>query len=166
MSLSAHTKTNTKVSEHFSIEEIIHSDKAIELGLRNIPDPQAVLVIEKTAQAMERVRAALGNNPIKINSWYRSPKVNTAVGSKSTSQHMKGEAVDFICPAFGSPLDICRKLIQLQDLIRFDQLILEHTWVHISFAITTGQSRCQVLSLLSNHKYAVGLTTKKGVPYV
>lgn len=151
-----------KLSEHFTIAEAVYSDKAIELGIKNNPSKDVLWVMEKTANSMERVRAALGNNSIKVNSFYRSPAVNAAVGSKSTSQHLLGEAVDFICPAFGTPVEICRKLISLHELIRFDQLILEHSWVHISFAIASGANRNQVISLLSTGGYANGLTDKNG----
>lgn len=152
-----------KLSEHFTIAEAVYSDKAIELGINNSnPSRDVLWIMEKTASCMERVRAALGNKSIHVNSFYRSPKLNAAVGSKSTSQHLLGEAVDFICPAFGTPVEICRKLIELKDLIRFDQLILEHSWVHISFAIASGANRGQVISLLSTGGYANGLTDKNG----
>lgn len=157
------TPAGLKLSEHFTIAEAVHSDKAVELGIDNIPSRDVLWVMEKTAICMERVRASLSNLPISVSSFYRSPEVNAAVGSKSTSQHLLGEAVDFICPAFGTPVEICRKLIELHDLIRFDQLILEHSWVHISFAIAPRSNRNQVLSLLSTGGYANGLTNKNGV---
>lgn len=156
---------DSKLSQHFSLKEAIKSEKAVALKVHNIPNVATFNVMEKTAACMERVRAALDNKAIKVNSWYRGPEVNAAVGSKSTSQHLKGEAVDFVCPAFGTPLEICRKLIELKDLIRYDQLILEHSWVHISFAITSRNSRSQVLSLLATGGYSTGLTDKLGKPY-
>ena len=112
---------------------------------------------------MEKVRAFLGK-PISVSSWYRCLQLNREIGSKDTSQHTKAEAVDFICPAFGTPTDICKLLVANKDLIRFDQLILEHTWVHISWNSVPGsQQRGQVLSLLKDKTYAVGLTDKNGV---
>lgn len=157
--------TQTKLSDHFTLAEAVHSDTAIAKNISNVPPIETILVMGKTAVCMERVRAALGNKSITINSWYRSPALNTALGSKSTSQHLRGEAVDFTCEGFGTPLDICNKLIELKSLIRFDQLILEHTWVHISFAIPPRINKGQVLSLLSSGGYAIGLTDKKGNPY-
>lgn len=154
----------TKLSEHFSFAEACYSDTATAQGIANIIPPQVIPVVEKTAIGMERVRAALGNKAIHINSWYRSSALNKAVGSKPSSQHIAGEAVDFICPDFGTPVSICKKLIELKDLIRFDQLIMEGTWVHISFAISTGKPRNQVLSLLRNGNYAQGITDKQGHP--
>ena len=86
-----------------------------------------------TAANLEKVRELL-NHPIIISSGYRSPAVNRAVGGAATSAHTKGWAVDFICPGFGSPVQVVEKL-KSSDLI-FDQIIEEGTWVHISFAPT------------------------------
>ena len=119
-----------------------------------------------TATGMERVRAILGNKSIHINSWYRSSALNLIVGSKPTSQHRKGEAVDFTCAAFGTPLEVCKLLVANRELIKFDQLILEHSWIHISFVIPDVVPRNQVLSLLESGGYATGLTTQKGIAYV
>lgn len=151
-----------QITEHFTVAEVQHSGYAITHRLANIPPPELDITIAHTAQCMERVRAALGNKGISVTSWYRSPVVNAAVGSKPTSQHILGEAVDFTCPAFGEPVDICRKLIELQDLIRFDQMILEPTWVHISFTLSGTKPRGQVLSLLTTGGYAKGLTDMRG----
>lgn len=150
------------ITENFSVKETQHSGYAITHNIPNIPPPELDCAIKHTADAMERVRAALGNNSIRITSWYRSPRVNRAVGSSPTSQHTKGEAVDFTCAGYGTPLEICKRLIELKDLIRFDQLILEPSWVHISFTLSNSKPRGQVLSLLTGGKYASGLTDMKG----
>lgn len=155
---------NTMLSEHFSIAEATSSATAARNGIHNAIPAEVMPSIIKTALGMERVRAALGNKPITVNSWYRCPELNKAVGSKPRSQHIAGEAIDFICPAFGSPVSIAKELIKHKDLIRFDQLILEHNWIHISFAISTGKPRNQVLSLLRSGGYATGLTDRQGHP--
>lgn len=152
------------LTEHFSWKEVVHSDTAIAHGIDNTPPDILELVLEHTADCMERVRAALNNNPIDVSSWYRSLQVNPLVGSNNlTSQHPRGEAVDFTCSTFGTPFAICKQLIALHELIRFDQLILEHSWVHISFTLSGTKPRNQVLSLLETGGYAQGLTDKKGV---
>jgi hypothetical protein len=152
----------TQLTEHFTLEEAqITNHRTID----NTAPMVIIPVLMKTAVGMERVRACLEDKAIMINSWYRCPPLNIAVGSSPTSQHPKGEAVDFICPAYGSPLKIVRKLAENKILIRFDQLILEHTWVHISFnSNPDGKQRGQVLTLLSNKNYAQGITDKNGVP--
>lgn len=152
------------LSDNFTLEEGTSSATATEHGIDNTPSIDTLEVMYKSATKLEKVRALL-DKPIHVNSWYRCPELNTAVGSKNTSQHIKGEAIDFVSPAFGTPLDICNIIIANKDLIGFDQLILEHTWVHISFSILSGAPRGQVLSLLTGGKYAVGLTDADGKPY-
>ena len=154
-----------QLSDHFTLEEATESITADRYNYDNTP-PSAVLDnMRTTAVRMEKVRSVLGDRPIKVTSWYRSRQVNVAAGSKATnSQHISGEAVDFKCYSYGSPYQICKILIANRDFIRFDQLILEHSWVHISFAILTRKPRGQVISLLANGDYAPGLTDKMGIP--
>lgn len=153
-----------KLSAHFSLEEATISGTAIKLGLDNTPGLIELERMKQTAARMEIVRVLL-KGPITVSSFFRSPEVNRAVGSSDRSQHRFGEAVDFNCTSFGTPVEICKKLIAHKHIVKFDQLILEHSWVHISFAIRTGKPRGQVLSLLLKNKYAVGLTNVYGVPY-
>lgn len=152
------------LSAHFTLAEATRSAKAETLNILNIAPTSVIATMRQTAMEMEVVRATLGF-PLTVNSWFRCAALNHAVGSKDTSQHRVGEAVDFICTQFGTPLDICRTIIKHQDQIPFDQLILEHSWVHISFSILNGKPRGQVLSLLSSGGYALGLTDPKGTPY-
>lgn len=152
------------LSDHFSLEEAVLSQTAQRNKIPNVPSDAIVSVMIRTAKSLERVRALLGV-PLTVSSWYRSPEVNHAVGGVQNSQHLTGEAVDFIAYGYGSPADICRQIIRYPELVTFDQLILEHTWVHISFSANpTVQNRKMILSLLSSGHYATGLTDKEGVP--
>ncbi len=150
------------LSDHFSLAEAqVTSHRDID----NFVPFALIPVVMKTALGMEKVRLLLGGNPISINSWYRNPELNLRVGGSKNSQHMKGEAVDFICPKFGSPQEIVKELMQHSLLLRYDQLIYEHTWVHISWnSIPGAKQRNQVLTLLSKGGYATGLTDKQGKP--
>lgn len=155
----------TFLTTNFTFEEVTKTSTGSRLGLDNSLPPELEAAVRNTAKGMEQVRYAVGSKPISVDSWYRSPTVNAAVGSKSTSQHTKGEAVDFICPAYGSPTEICKALLGYKNYIKWDQLILEHTWIHISWnSDPAGVQRGQVLSLLSNGSYSIGLTDKNGVP--
>ena len=152
-----------QLSEHFSLAEATFSSTAERLGIDNTVVPSNVLAQAiNTAQHMELVRSIL-NQPISVDSFIRSLPLNRALGSKDTSQHLLGEAVDFICPEFGTPLDIARAIISSG--LTFDQLILEHTWVHISFKSLSSENRNNVLSLLQTGGYANGLTDKFGKDY-
>lgn len=149
------------ISEHFSWQE---AQITLHREIDNYVPDLIIPSIQNTARFMERVRALLGNVPISVSSWYRCPDLNKLVGGSIHSQHMTGEAVDFICPKFGTPLEICKHLQNYKELLRFDQLILEHTWVHISFpSVPNAIPKLQVLTLLQNKRsYAQGLTDLKG----
>ena len=82
------------------------------------------------AATLERVRGLLGNSPIRISSAYRCKELNRAIGSGDTSAHVLGYAVDFTCPIFGTPKEVAQEIAASS--IKFDQLIYEGTWIHLS----------------------------------
>lgn len=152
------------VSEHFTLNEVVSSEKAHSLGIDNsLVNELLYPAIQRTALGLEKIRTVLHNVGIHVNSWYRCPTLNAAVGSRQTSQHLRGQAVDFTAAGFGTPLEVCKAIVKSVDLIRYDQLIFEHTWVHVSFCNVGEVPRRQVLTLLANGKYAAGLTDKFGV---
>ena len=116
------------LSTNFTLEELTTTSHR---GLDNTPNEEQLANLTHTAWQMEIVRHLLGDVPIHINSAFRSDAVNNAVGGSKTSAHSLGHAVDFICPKFGTPIDIAQKIAASG--LRFDQLIYEQTWVHISF---------------------------------
>ena len=119
-----------KLSPNFTLAEFTNSQTALRRGISNTPDESIIKTLIQTAEKMEAVRTLLGH-PISVNSAYRSPRLNAAIGGSTTSDHMTGHAVDFVCHGFGSPIEICKAIVQ-SDII-FGQLIYEGTWVHISF---------------------------------
>ena len=136
-------------SRYFSLDELTFSDTAVRLHIDNTPPASIVEVLRDTAQRLDQVRDLLGK-PINIVSGYRSPQLNTAMGGQTNSDHTTGRGVDFISRGFGAPLQICQKIIAAG--IKFDQLIQEGTWVHISF---DPKMRNQVLTAT----YANGVTS-------
>lgn len=118
------------LSQNFTMEEFLASQAATRQNIANIPPPDVVPNLWALAAHLEPVRALLGH-PLIISSGYRSPKLNAAVGGARDSAHMKGCAADFICPQYGTPYQVASKI--LGSGIKFDQLIMEGTWVHISF---------------------------------
>ena len=120
------------LSAHFSYNEGVHSDKAVELGLNNFPSAEVLENMTQAAQQLEIVRSYLAQ-PVSVDSWYRSPEVNAAVGGVSNSAHLDGWAIDFTCSQFGTPEDIVKFIVSTG--VKFDQCIVENnSWVHISFA--------------------------------
>lgn len=132
-----------QMSEHFSLAEMTVSANAVRLGLSNDPPPEILARLKIVAAHMERVREALGGKPIRITSCYRSAAVNRAAGGAKTSAHLEGWAVDFVCPTFGTPIEVAMRLAKSG--LTYDQLIHEHgVWVHISF---DPKSRGQKLTI-------------------
>lgn len=125
--------SNPKLSPHFNYKEATYSDTAVAKNIDNVPNYVQLESMKFTALRMEGVRQLLGSNAITITSWFRSHELNIAIKGALKSQHSNGEAVDFRCPAFGTPEEICRHLLANKAIVKYDQLILEPTWVHISF---------------------------------
>lgn len=118
------------LTRHFSLEEFTSSTVAANKGIDNAPPPNVLQNLRLMAQRLETVRSLLVQ-PIVITSGYRSQRLNAAVGGAPTSAHLTGWAADFVAPKFGSPYR-CATAIAKSG-IKFDQLILEYGWVHISF---------------------------------
>ena len=138
----------TQLTPHFSLEEFTDSQTAARKNIPNVPsaNSQEMKNIQRTAETMERVRILLDGKPILVSSGYRSPKVNAAVGGAKTSAHVHGLAVDFSCPGFGSPIQICKKLEPHMKELGIDQLIHEYqTWVHLG--LTSGEPRRMALTI-------------------
>lgn len=135
------------LSPHFTLAEFTQSQTAVRLGIDNNPPSDVIENLKRTAMCLEAVRTYLGK-PITISSGYRSPRLNKAVRGAAKSQHVTGHAVDFICPAFGTPAEIVKALLKAGTV--FDQLILEfppNGWVHMS---VTDRPRKQALIIDRN----------------
>lgn len=141
----------TNLTPHFTLEEFTHSQTAARKGIPNVP-PTATperANLQRLAEVMEGVRALLNDRPILISSGYRSIRVNKAVGGSKNSAHMSGLAVDFTCPSYGTPLEVCEALEQHMHDLGIDQLIYEYgTWVHLG--LTSGTPRNAMLTIDKN----------------
>ena len=120
-----------RLSPHFSLEELTHSDTATRLDIDNTPTVEIIDNLTYLAGELEYVRNILGH-PMLISSGFRSHVLNNHLGSKRTSSHTKGLAVDFICPSFGNPSSVVSAIVAAN--VNYDQVILEFgRWVHLSF---------------------------------
>jgi len=124
------------LSANFSLHELTKSETALRMGFDNTPDDEATenlrLLCEKVLQP---VRDHFGKG-VKVNSAYRSPESNAAVGGSKTSDHCKGMAADIEIPGVANA-----ELAQwIMDNLEYTQLILEFYtpgipdsgWVHVS----------------------------------
>ena len=82
------------ISKHITYAEAIHSNTAKRKGIDNTPNPTQLENMKITAEKVfEPLRSWVGG-PIKVNSFFRSPELNTAIGGVPSSQHCKGQAID------------------------------------------------------------------------
>ncbi len=144
----------TVLSPHFSLEEMTISQYAERNGIDNTPPEHIIEHLRITANQLETVRSLIGQ-PLIITSGYRSQALNTAMNGAPNSAHRNGDAADFICPAYGTPLKICEAITNAQ--IPFDQLIQEGTWVHISFATPHRQEVLTAKFTATGPVYTKGL---------
>jgi len=115
------------MTPNFTLAELTRTDHRT---LDNTPDASAIANLNRLAEFLEIVKAALDGKPIIINSAYRSKAVNDAVGSSDKSQHRVGCAADFRVPGM-TPDAVTRAIIAAK--LPFDQIIREFdSWTHVS----------------------------------
>lgn len=127
---------------------------ASKLGIDNSIPEGLVWNLDVVLAGLERIRAYLGDKPIKVLSGYRCPELNHAVGGSPRSQHLVAQAADIVCPEFGDPQGVAVKLAEGRFSLGIDQLILEASWVHVSFTL---EPRHQVLRCVVPGQYVEGL---------
>lgn len=128
---------DNRISKHISYREGVHSHTAKVRGIPNKPGEAAIRNMSAlAANVFEPLREWVGGG-IKINSFYRSPKLNAAIGGSRTSQHTKGEAVD-IDDVYGHKTN-AEMFWWIVENTDFDQIIWEFgnsrnpDWVHVSY---------------------------------
>ena len=143
------TEINTvmKLSEHFSLAELCKTKTRIE----NVPNEAQVENLKRLCRWLEKLRKRWndlygdGDDPIIINSGFRSPEVNKAVGGVATSNHLTGCAVDIRCIGMEQALSYAAILLDISDLNNedFDELLIEQkahvVWIH--FAVRPSDNR-------------------------
>ena len=136
-------KPTLKIMKHFTVSEMLKSDTAIKQRLWNGAPKEAEENLRALVdEVLDPLREAYGR-PIRVNSGYRCPKLNTLVGGTPNSQHMRGEAAD-IQPVVGNEADLPELARILIENGKFDQLILYPTFIHVSYR-KLGWNRKQVL---------------------
>tara|TARA_R110002020_G_scaffold209000_1_gene414876 strand:- start:224 stop:715 length:492 start_codon:yes stop_codon:yes gene_type:complete len=154
-----------QLSKHFKLKEFTRSQIAARNGLKNLPSAGDVKNLENLCyEILELVRAKF-EKPIMINSGFRSLEVNRKLGSSDSSQHTKGQAVDFEIAGIPN----IKVAYWVQANCDFDQLILEFYnpesgdenagWIHVSYN-EKGNNRKQVLTF-DGKSYENGLPEMK-----
>ena len=133
-----------KLSKNFTLEELIRSNTAERMGIDNVPKDEKVvenlrsLCLEVLQPLRDYVSA-----PVHINSGYRCPELNMAVGGVKNSQHCRGEAADI---RIVSPKQGREWAAWIEDNCRFDQMLLERNkngavWLHVSCKRDASKNR-------------------------
>ena len=122
------------LTDHFTLDELTSSETAERNGWDNTPNETELANLKRLALFLEDVKTALGGKPIMVSSGYRGKQVNDAVGSKDTSQHRVGCAVDFRVPQL-TPDQVVQAIIASG--LPYDQVIREFDrWTHLSIPNT------------------------------
>ncbi len=135
------------ISKHISYKEGIKSITADRLGIDNKPGQVELVNMEVIAERIfEPLREWVGG-PIRINSFYRSPKLNKAIGGSKRSQHIEGRAMD-IDDTYGHKTN-AEMFNFIKQNLDFDQMIWEFgtddnpNWVHVSYVSEdSNRNRC------------------------
>ena len=146
------TEINTvmNLSEHMTLAELTKTNTGIE----NVPNEAQVENLKRVCRWLERLRKRWndkygdGDDPIIINSGFRSEAVNKAVGGVPTSNHLTGCAVDIRCIGMEQALRYAAILLDISDMSRedFDELLIEQkrsvVWIHFAVRPTGNRRRC------------------------
>jgi zinc D-Ala-D-Ala carboxypeptidase len=135
------------ISKHISYKEGVYSNTALRRGIDNTPNEEQLANMKLIGEKIfEPLREYVGG-PIKINSFFRSAKLNTAIGGSRTSQHCKGQAMD-IDDTFKHKSN-AEMYHYIKDNLDFDQMIWEFgdddnpNWVHVSYVSPDkNRNRC------------------------
>jgi hypothetical protein len=136
----------TQLTANFSLHELSKSETALRMGFDNTPTPEAEANLKALCEhVLQPIRDHYGKG-VKVNSAYRSPESNAAVGGSKTSDHCKGMAADIEIP--GVPNAELAEHIKAN--YKFTQLILEFYtsgipdsgWVHVSYDPSNLKGQC------------------------
>ena len=125
------------LSANFTLKELIKSDTATRLGLDNTPDDEALENLKTLCEKVLQPVREHFDKSVSVNSAYRSPESNAAVGGSKTSDHCKGMAADIEIVGIANA-DLAQWIM---DNLEYTQLILEFYtpgipdsgWVHVSY---------------------------------
>lgn len=137
-------RKNFQLTPHFSYYEMTQSAWAQKHHVDNTPDALQLMALENLCRTvLEPLRAEFG--PIRINSGFRSERVNSGVHGVGASKHLSGEAADIYVPDLETGRAYYRFLCRLRDI---DQLLFEYNrkgavWIHVSSLLDPRQNRHQ-----------------------
>lgn len=143
-----------KISNHISYKEATTSQTAVRKGIDNTPNEYQLQNMKLVAEKIFEPLREHFKRPIAINSFFRSQKLNKAIGGATGSQHTQGRAID-IDDTLGGVTN--KQMFDwIKDNLDFDQLIWEFgndsnpDWVHVSY-VSENENRRRVLKALKKN---------------
>ena len=143
------------LSEHFTLAELTKTKS----GIDNVPNEEQVNNLKRVCGWLEQLRRRWnnlygdGDDPIIINSGFRSPEVNKAVGGWAQSNHLTGCAVDIRCIGIEQALRYAAILLDISDLNRedYDELLVEQKgsviWIHFAVRPTGNRRKGRLMQV-------------------
>ena len=137
-----------QISKNVSYNEAIKSNTATRLGIDNLPDQKQIDNMKLVADKIFQPLREFVGGPIKINSFFRSPDLNRAIGGSSKSQHCLGLAMD-LDDTFGHKTN-AEMFNWIRENLDYDQMIWEFgsddnpACVHVSYVSPEkNRNRCK-----------------------
>ena len=146
-----------KLSEHFTLGEMTKSNSHPDIY--NIPSHEAIANLKRVCTWLEVLRKrynakyGVGEEPIRINSGYRSPQLNKKIGGVATSNHLTGCAVDIRVLGMEQLIRYATILLDYADESRldFDELLIERNrygaiWLHFAVRPTDNRNKVNFIN--------------------
>ena len=142
-----------KLTENFTLSEMIKSETALRHNLDNTPGDAEIANLKRLAEKILQPVREHYKTGVKVNSGFRHPNVNAAVGGSKTSDHCQGQAADIEIPGVANA-DLAQWIVSN---LEFTQVILEFYtpgvpdsgWVHVSYV--DGNLKKQVLTAMKEN---------------
>ena len=144
-----------RLSEHFTLAELTKT----KTGIENVPNEEQVNNLKRVCGWLEQLRRRWnnlygdGDDPIIINSGFRSPEVNKAVGGWAQSNHLTGCAVDIRCIGIEQALRYAAILLDISDQNKedYDELLVEQKgsviWIHFAVRPTGNRRKGRLMQV-------------------
>lgn len=138
---------DNKISKNITYKEAVYSETAKRKGIENKPNDEQMANMFSIAEMIFQPLRSWVGGPIKINSFFRSPELNRAIGGSKSSQHCKGQAMD-LDDVYGHKTN-AEMFMYIRENLNFDQLIWEFgtdenpNWIHVSYVdAQENRNRC------------------------
>jgi hypothetical protein len=147
------------ISKHITYREAIRSITALRKGIINEPNSMQLINMQLVAnKVFEPLRTYIGA-PIKVESFFRCKKLNTAIGGSWNSQHMKGQAIDIDDDFAKGRYDNAKMFYFIAENLKFDQLIWEFGnnnspgWIHVSYKESNNRNKISIAYKVKGRTY-------------